>query len=309
MTVALSVVIPAHNPRRDYLERALAALRAQSLPQEFWELLVVDNESDPPLRGCVDLRWHSRAAVVREERLGLTHARVRGIRESIGNVIILVDDDNVLATDYLVEASNIASKFPYIGAWGGCIDPEFELPRIAPPSELNALLTLRQVSVDLWSNDPNHNASTPWGAGLCIRREVADAYVREVADNPVRTALDLRGKTLLYGGDTDIAYCGCRMGYAKGVFGKLRVTHLIPAERCTSAYLCRVARGRGYSEVLHGYALQGILPAPEPLSLSRVLHYIRSALKPGVQRSVAFAYLKGRRSALLDLTAEKAKLF
>jgi glycosyltransferase involved in cell wall biosynthesis len=307
MTVALSVVIPAHNPRREYLARVLDSLRAQNLPRRSWELVVVDNQSDPVLEGFIDLGWHSGAVVIREGRLGLTYARVRGFRESRGNVIVLVDDDNVLAANYLSEALNIASKLPFIGTWGGCIDPEFERPYIAPPSELNSLLTLRQVPVDLWSNDPEHHASTPWGAGLCIRREVADAYVREVTDNPARMSLDLRGKTLLYSGDTDIAYCGCRMGYAKGVFSKLHVTHLIPAERCTSAHLCRVAYGRGYSEVLHRYTVQGILPASEPPSVSRVLRYLKSALKPRVQRSVAFAHLKGRRRALLDLTRKNAK--
>lgn len=268
---------------------------------------MVDNQSDPPLEGSIDLRWHSRAIVIREDRLGLTHARVRGLKESKGSVIILVDDDNVLAADYLAKVSTIASKFPFIGTWGGCIDPEFELPGIAPPSALNALLTLRQVSADLWSNDPDHHASTPWGAGLCIRREVADAYVREISENPTRASLDLRGKTLLYGGDTDIAYSGCRMGYAKGVFSKLHVTYLIPAERCTSDYLCRVAHGRGYSEVLHGYALQGKLPKPEIFSVSRIVRYIKSALKPGIQRSVIFAHHQGRRRALRDLTSRDSK--
>jgi glycosyltransferase involved in cell wall biosynthesis len=307
MTITLSVVIPAHNPRRDYLARVLDSLRAQSLPMSHWELLVVDNQSNPPLEGSIDLSWHPRAIVIREYYLGLTLARVRGFKESNGSVIILVDDDNVLAMDYLAQVSTIASKFPFIGTWGGSIDPEFELPDHAPPSALNALLTLRQVSADLWSNDPDHHASTPWGAGLCIRREVADAYVREISENPTRASLDLRGKTLLYGGDTDIAYSGCRIGYAKGVFNKLHVTHLIPAERCTSDYLCRVAHGRGYSEVLHGYALQGTLPKPETLGVSRIMRYIRSTLKPGIQRSVAFAHYEGRRRALLDLTSKRAR--
>jgi len=300
----LSVVIPAHNPRRDYLARVLASLRAQSLPMSQWELLVVDNQSNPPLEGSIDLRWHRRALVIREDHLGLTVARVRGFKESNGSVIILVDDDNVLDADYLTQVCTIASKFPFIGTWGGCIDPEFEMPGIAPPSALNALLTLRQVSADLWSNDPDHHASTPWGAGLCIRREVADAYIREISENPTRASLDLRGKTLLYGGDTDIAYSGCRIGYAKGVFNKLHVTHLIPPERCTPDYLCRVARGRGYSEVLHAYALQGILPQPEALGVSLIMRYIKAALKPGIQRSVILAHYQGRRRALFDLTSK-----
>ena len=46
----VSVVIPTHNPRMDYLRRVLEALRQQTLPCEQWELLFVDNNSQPELR-------------------------------------------------------------------------------------------------------------------------------------------------------------------------------------------------------------------------------------------------------------------
>ena len=43
--VAVSVAICTHNPRRDYLRRALAALEAQTLARDRWELVMVDNAS------------------------------------------------------------------------------------------------------------------------------------------------------------------------------------------------------------------------------------------------------------------------
>jgi hypothetical protein len=36
----VSVIICTHNPRMDYLARALAALKEQTLPKELWELLL-----------------------------------------------------------------------------------------------------------------------------------------------------------------------------------------------------------------------------------------------------------------------------
>jgi glycosyltransferase involved in cell wall biosynthesis len=308
VTIELSVIIPAHNPRRDYLARVLEALRAQTLPQQDWELLIVDNQSDPAVESFVDLHWHSRAKVVREHKLGLTCARVRGFSDSSGKIVVLVDDDNVLAPDFLEAALTIAREFPFIGTWGGCIVPEYEQPSAAPPSELDSLLTLRQVSYDMWSNDPDHHASTPWGAGLCVRRAVAEAYCREVAANANRASLDLKGGILLYGGDTDIAYTGCRMGFAKGVFTRLHVTHLIPANRCTADYLCRVAHGRGYSEVLHGYALSGVVPSEEPLSLAALVRQFRTILRPRLLRSIAFAHRRGRQKAFQDLTVARDRL-
>ena len=45
----LSVVICTHNQRKDYLQRTLEALKAQTLPPAQWELLLIDNASDEKL--------------------------------------------------------------------------------------------------------------------------------------------------------------------------------------------------------------------------------------------------------------------
>lgn len=299
----ISVIIPAHNPPMDNLLRVLDALRAQTLPASRWKLLVVDNRSEPPLSGRLDLTWHPHAAMIREERLGLTFARLRGFTESDSEILVLVDDDNLLAPEFLATALGLAVEHPFLGTWGGCIEPEFEYPEAAPPRKLHALLTLRAADRALWSNDPDHHSSTPWGAGLCIRRVVAEAYRYELEQNPDRTSLDLQGGKLLYGGDTDITYTGCRLGFAKGVFPSLRVKHLIPASRCTPAYLCRVSAGRGYSEVLHSYVLSGVVPQAERLSLSLVFRRLKLLLMPRLERSVALAYLRGQRQAFRDLTS------
>src|SRR6266436_6280424 len=97
----LSVIICTHNPRSDYLRRCIEGLRCQKLPYDRWELLVVDNRSDEPLADRIDLSWHPDPHIIREEVLGLTPARLRGIRESMGDLLVFVDDDNVLDVDFL----------------------------------------------------------------------------------------------------------------------------------------------------------------------------------------------------------------
>jgi len=39
--IPVSVIICTHNPRPDYLQRVLDALKAQTLPKENWELLLM----------------------------------------------------------------------------------------------------------------------------------------------------------------------------------------------------------------------------------------------------------------------------
>src|SRR5206468_717972 len=118
--------ICTHNPRADYFDRVLVALRAQSLHLDRWELLVVDNHSDQLLVDYIDVRWHPEARIVREETLGLTPARLRGIREARGDLLVFVDDDNVLDADYLETALRIAEQKAFLGAWSGQCCPEFE---------------------------------------------------------------------------------------------------------------------------------------------------------------------------------------
>jgi len=112
----LSVIICTHNPRPDYFERCLGALKAQTLPWNQWELIVVDNRSDKPVATRIDLSWHRNSRIVREERLGLTPARLCGIQSSKAELLVFVDDDNVLDHDFLEEVLRVADEKPFLGA-------------------------------------------------------------------------------------------------------------------------------------------------------------------------------------------------
>ena len=222
----LSVIICAHNPRLDYLRRVLDALKAQTLPQPQWELLLVDNASNERLAGVWDLSWHPNARPVRENELGLTHARLRGIRESKGDLLVFVDDDNVLESNYLAEASAIAEKWPMLGAWGGQCFGEFDSP---PPEWTRpywSLVAIRTFDDDRWSNQ-RENQAMPCGAGLCVRRVIASRYADLVAASPAHALLDRRGNSLASGGDNDLAWLTCELGFGTGLFKSLRLKHLI----------------------------------------------------------------------------------
>src|SRR5262245_41945138 len=125
----ISVVICAHNPDRGYLSRVLDALRSQKLPKAEWELVLIDNASTEQLRDHFDLSWHPHGRHLREDKLGLTAARLKGITEALGEVIVFVDDDNVVEDSYLTAVSQISDQYSFLGSWGaGLIEPEFEAP-------------------------------------------------------------------------------------------------------------------------------------------------------------------------------------
>src|SRR5208282_720308 len=114
------------------MRRVMAALQAQILPLEKWELLLIDNGSMNLLSVAWDLSWHPSARHVRENEQGLSFARRRGICEARGDVVVFVDDDNVLAPDYLCQVESIMQDTS-IGAAGGAAVPVFE-ENVSPPA-------------------------------------------------------------------------------------------------------------------------------------------------------------------------------
>jgi glycosyltransferase involved in cell wall biosynthesis len=131
-----SVVICTRNPRPDVFPRVLAALASQTLPAVDWQIVVIDNGSTPPVSVTPPPGSPSMRVVV-EPQPGLTLARIRGIRESRGDLIVFVDDDNLLDPNFLKTALRVAASFPQIGVFGGRISGEFE---VAPPGWLAPFL-------------------------------------------------------------------------------------------------------------------------------------------------------------------------
>jgi glycosyltransferase involved in cell wall biosynthesis len=246
----LSVVICTYNPRSDYLRQCLSALRGQTLRYDLWGLVVVDNRSDEPVAKRVDLSWHPAARIVREETLGLTPARLRGIRETAGELLVFVDDDNVLDVDFLETTLRIAEEKPFLGSWSGQSRPRFEK---VPPKWTRRYwgsLVIREFDTDVWSNLPRLPNTMPCGAGLCVRRTVARHYLQLHESGKRSFQFDRTGVSLLSGGDNDLAACACDIGLGVGLIASLKLTHLISPERLTVDYLALLAEGIHYSSTL-----------------------------------------------------------
>jgi hypothetical protein len=298
----VSAIIPAHNPDPGRLRRTLLGLRAQTLPAAQREVILVNNASTqfPDAAFFADCAPEN-FSIVEERRLGLTAARLAGFAAAQGRLIVMVDDDNVLAPDFLAAAWQIAAEYPFLASWSGCVNLVFEPGATPPPTAWRTYLTERVCERAIWSNDPGHHDSTPWGAGMCVRRTLADAYRAHCAGDPARLKLDLSGRQLTYGGDTDIAYFGCTLGLGKGVFPQLKVDHLIPRERCETAYLLRVIEGHAYSEWLHHWVLHRHLPAEPRDWKSRLKRSVRLLLADQLTRATERARGTGHERAAHEL--------
>jgi glycosyltransferase involved in cell wall biosynthesis len=259
---SLSVVLPTHNPKPVFLERVLDALRRQTMPLEKWQLLVVDNASALPLPINV-VSWHPNGRVVREDQLGLTHARICGFEHAASDLLVWVDDDNVLEANYLLSAFEAFESCLELGAACGASIAEFQTP---PPAwyELGlAPLGCRDLgNQEIWmrwnAHQPEYPSAAPIGAGLVIRKQAMQVWADAVADDPDRLSLGRRGTALSSGEDNDINLTLLRAGWELAYLPQLRLTHVIPASRLTLAYQKRLARSsfRDFVRVLDRHGIR-----------------------------------------------------
>lgn len=245
----ISVIICTHNPNSGYLNRTLLALKEQTMKYSNWELLIIDNASIVKVEGGFDISWHPNGRFIVEDKLGLTYARIKGISEAKGELLIFFDDDNVPNADYLEKAKEIAINFPYIGAFGGNLIGEFQKK---PPEYFKkylGMLAIRNVprmvysTLYLWE-------TTPAGAGMVIRTAIAERYLEELKKNTLRQKMDRHGNILLSGGDNDLAFTAIDMGFACALFPQLSLIHIIPRNRVAPEYLLRLSKYIAASNVL-----------------------------------------------------------
>jgi glycosyltransferase involved in cell wall biosynthesis len=221
------------------MRRVMGALQAQILPLEKWELLLVDNASTDLLSDIWDLSWHPGARHVREDEAGLSFARRRGIREARGGVVVFVDDDNLLASDYLSRVESIMQDTS-IGAAGGGIVPVFE-ENVSPPAHFYAYAGYFACGVQCEADgitgelvDLTGPYSTQFGAGLVVRRP----DMLDLLDLPHYPLLsDRQGTSLSSGGDKEISHLIALKGQRLVYSSALNLRHLISESRLEPSYI------------------------------------------------------------------------
>lgn len=97
----VSVVVPTHN-RPERLRTCLAALSAQDLPRDEYEVIVVDDGSSMPLDGIAEpFRPNVRLTLLRQQNAGPAAARNAGALRAAGALLAFTDDDCEPASDWL----------------------------------------------------------------------------------------------------------------------------------------------------------------------------------------------------------------
>jgi glycosyltransferase involved in cell wall biosynthesis len=232
-----------------YLEKALTAIAGQVVdPSVAWEVLVVDNNctdhTHQVVRAFQEAHSIPKLRLLSEPRQGVGFARKRGLRASQGRLIGFIDDDCLIAPDWLAHAVGFAASHPNAGAFGG----HNELLWETEPNEL--LLAYgeslaRQDFGGVEQRLPSTGKRYPVGAGLVLRREavVASGWVEQGAlagRDPRRFGA---------GEDTELVLRIRNAGWEIWYTSRPRLQHVIPERRTTLPYLRRLHRGFGCAEV------------------------------------------------------------
>lgn len=236
---SIDVVICTYN-NATLLDRALAAISKQQVTSDLqWEVVVVNNNCTDETPDVVERYSKSVGMSVRmitEPQQALTPARVCGVRSTDGEWVAFVDDDCLLAEDWIEQAARFAVTHPRCGAFGGHIVPDWE---VAPPSYV---LSHRYAYASKYHGETAHRRSWLAGAAMVVRREA----LKKSGWIDKQFLDDRTGARLVSGGDMEI---GLRVGatYELWYNPDCKLRHVIPSRRMSRRYLRRITYGLGAS--------------------------------------------------------------
>ena len=251
-TPLVSLILCTYNPHRGLLEWALESLEKQTLDKSQFEIIVVDNNSSPPLNtSSMKNSANLPLRIIREPRQGLTFSRCAGIAEASAELLVFMDDDNHLDPDYLENAVTIAAKEPQIGVYGGISRAVLERPIHHWKEKVIPHLGVRNYGPDpITSFEDRWGEWEPIGAGMVSRRDVAETFVHAVETSSIAGKLGRQGNKLFSGEDSLFARLANRLGYACSYQPSLSLSHFMKKSRFKPLHLSRTLKGHGRSFVI-----------------------------------------------------------
>ncbi|MBQ3582576.1 MAG: glycosyltransferase family 2 protein [Alistipes sp.] len=243
--VRLSIVIATYN-RSAMLMQTLQSVIEQTLPREEWECVVVNNNSTDSTAADFDAfaaRYPDyNLRMVLETNQGLSYARNRGIRESEGEYIAIVDDDERIAPEFVASYVALFDDVPDAVAAGGPIVAEYPTGR---PRWMSAF-TERPIANTMYFGEEVREfprGRVPGGGNMALRRSAVRRY--GVFD----TSLGYVGESLVGGEESDL-FERLQIAEAKYYYvPKAVMYHIIPKEKLTVEYLRRLSYNVGVSQL------------------------------------------------------------
>lgn len=293
----LSICICTYNPKPALFSRVLEAIAAQT--NAGFDVLIVDNASTPALDAALLAPLSARgiaAHIVREETPGLIHARLCAIAATASEWILCVDDDNILAPEYVAEGLAFIAAHPEVAAFGGklALPAQTRVPEGVAP--FLPYLAVRDAGEAVMKGvSEKWEAWEPPAAGAFIARPVLEDFAAFVRANANATALGRAPGSFASCEDSLLMHSAFRVGRATAYNPRLRLEHHVDPARFAFSNLVRLMEGYGRSHAVLENLLRG--PAPTPHYYRTPAHAAMVALATGVRdfkHSARYAYARAR---------------
>lgn len=96
----ISVIVPVYNQEK-YIGRCLRSLMSQTMRQEDFEIIVINDGSNDKSAYALELFREDITIISNDSNLGLLSCLNLGIRKSKGSYIVRVDSDDFVNTNFL----------------------------------------------------------------------------------------------------------------------------------------------------------------------------------------------------------------
>lgn len=300
-----AVCICTFNPVFPVLERVIISIGEQTISPT--EVVLIDNGSFPGISESIlePLKRRGIASrLVIEPTIGLSHARLRAIRETSTDWIVFVDDDNEISIDYIACGLEFIRENPGIGCFGGRL---LLPPSISPPSWVIPYLPWLGIKDEGDQLVINHTSSAwgvwePPGGGSWVCRKVLSEYVRRTCEDGRGLNLGRQGAAGLASCDDSLLMRGAyRVGLGSAYVPGLVLYHHIAMRRFQLGYLLRLLFAYGESHALLESLLSGLLTPRRPNSgvkfaCKTVLRFLTATKAHGWRYGIGqAAYLLGDR--------------
>lgn len=251
-----SIIIPTKN-RSTTLRKALESIEFQSISQDFFEVIIVDNGSNDNTKETVDhfLNKIKNITYIYDESPGLHIGRHRGLLTAKSSILVYADDDIEAFPNWL---EGILESFEdqSIALVGGKNLPKFET---APPKWIldlwknrgNKRLIESLSVLDLGDNIKEINPFYVFGCNFSIRKNVLIEAGGFNPDGMPKEFIKYRGD-----GESSVSRYILKKGYKTLYNPKASVFHFCDSNRLNKEYFLKRSFNEGisnsYSNIRNG---------------------------------------------------------
>lgn len=243
MTLLWSVVVCTHNRAAD-LRETLSRLALLDYPADQFEIIVVDNASSD---NTSDVIRSAEKAIAnlhyeREERLGLSYARNKGIAGAEGKFIAFIDDDAWPEKNWLRELEKVFED-PRAACAGGMVKPSWRNLNGWPEWLHERLIGFFTV-IEYPDHRDLHYPNYPAGTNIAFRKGI---FAEIGGFSP---ALGRNGDSLLSGEESDFCLRLEEAGYRVLYTPAAVVHHEVHENRLTKDWVRQRAYWQGISSAV-----------------------------------------------------------